>query len=366
MGYAYIGYPLALFVIAAFFKVRKADLGYTPSISVLITAYNEDAGIRRKLEQTIALDYPPEKLEIVVVSDGSTDRTDQIVESFPDSRVRLVRVTDRKGKTNAQNIGVSQCSGEVVVFSDATTIYHSESLRYLAANYVDPKAGAVSGRYQYFDRSGVSSTGVGSIAFWSYENLIKYFQSKIYSLTGCSGCIYSVRRSLYTPLPAEALSDVVEPLTVLRQGYRVYFEERALAYEETTRGHSEEFRMRVRVVSRGIAAILSMRELLKVWRYGWISFQLISHKILRWLVPVYLMGIFFSSAVLYEFPVFRYLFFLQLAFYGFAAITLIAPLHRRWSALGIPLYFCTVSLAALFSIVNSIRHRKYVTWETVR
>jgi len=109
-----------------------------------------------------------------------------------------------------------------------------------------------------------------------------------------------------------------------------------------------------------------MRELLRFWRYGWISFQLISHKVLRWLVPIYLIGIFFSSLALFETPQFRYLVFLQLAFYLFAAITLIMPLHRRWRVLGIPLYFCTVSLAALFSIVNGIRRRKYITWETMR
>jgi cellulose synthase/poly-beta-1,6-N-acetylglucosamine synthase-like glycosyltransferase len=273
---------------------------------------------------------------------------------------------DRKGKTNAQNVGISHCRGEVIVFSDATTVYHPKSLKYLAANYADPKTGAVSGRYQYFDPSGGSSMGLGSIAFWNYENLIKYFQSKIYSLTGCSGCIYSVRRTLYTPLPADALSDVMEPLAVLRQGYRVAFEERALAYEETTRGHSQEFRMRVRVVSRGISAILSMRELLKFWRYGWISFQLISHKIVRWLVPFYLAGIFFSSALLFEIPFFRYVFLAQLFFYLFAALTLVVPLHRRWNSLGIPLYFCTINLAALFSIVHSVRRRKFVIWDTIR
>jgi len=333
---------------------------------VLIAAYNEEVGIRKKIEQTLALEYPADKLEIIVLSDCSTDGTDEIVKSFTDPRVRLFRASQRKGKTNVQNLGVEAAQGEVLIFSDATTVYHPLALQYLASNYVDPKVGAVSGRYQYFDPEGKSPTGSGMIAFWNYENFIKMMQSRIRTISGCCGCIYSVRRAAYTPLHPDVISDLVQPLWAIQKGYRVVFEDRALAYEETTKSSQEEFSMRVRVVSRGIRGILSVSNLLNPWRYGWVSIQLLSHKVLRWMVPIFLLLLFASSAALWNQAWYGTLFALQAAFYGFALLTLLFPLHRLWKPLGIPLYFCTLNAAALRSILEVVRGRKYVVWETVR
>jgi cellulose synthase/poly-beta-1,6-N-acetylglucosamine synthase-like glycosyltransferase len=349
-----------------FFKRRQTSLGYFPTISVLIAAYNEEAGIRKKLEETLALDYPADKMEIIVLSDCSSDRTDEIVQSFKDPRVKLFRAPQRKGKTNAQNLGVEVASGEVLIFSDATTVYHPSALQYLATNYVDSKIGAVSGRYQYFDPADKSPTGSGMIAFWNYENFIKMMQSRMRTISGCCGCIYSVRRSAYTALHPDVISDLVQPLWAIQKGYRVVFEDRALAYEETTKSSKEEFSMRVRVVTRGIRGILSVSDLLNPVKYGWVSFQLFSHKVLRWLVPFFLLLLFLSNAVLWSHSWYGILLALQIAFYGFALLTLLVPLHRIWKPLGIPLYFCTLNAAALRSILEVVRGRKYVVWETVR
>jgi len=364
--YVYIGYPVLLSVIGFFFKRRQAELGYFPTISVLIAAYNEEGGIRKKIEQTLELDYPSDKIEIIVLSDCSTDHTDEIVKSFTDSRVRLFRAPQRKGKTNAQNLGVEVANGEVLIFSDATTVYHPLALQYLACNYADLKVGAVSGRYQYFDPDGKSPTGSGMIAFWNYENLIKMMQSRIRTISGCCGCIYSVRKAAYTPLHPGVISDLVQPLWAIQKGYRVVFEDRALAYEETTKSSKEEFSMRVRVVTRGIRGILSVADLLNPAKYGWVSFQLFSHKILRWMVPFFLLLLFASNAVLWNHPGYAWLFAAQTAFYGFALLTLLVPLHRIWKPFGIPLYFCTLNAAALRSVVEVLRGRNYVVWETVR
>lgn len=366
MAYAYLGYPLLLAVIAACRPRRAPEPGYCPRLTVLIAAYNEAANIVRKLKETLALTYPPELLEILVVSDGSTDGTDDLVKSVDDPRVRLLRIEGRNGKTNAQNEGVKQCRGEVIVFSDATATYHPKALAYLACNYQDQTVGAVSGRYQYFDRDGDSPTGLGSMAFWNYENVIKSLQSRIKTLTGCSGCIYSVRKSVYTPLPPSACSDLVEPLCIVRSGHRVVFESRALAYEETTRSSEEEFGMRVRVATRGMRGVLTVRQLLNVFRYPWIAFQLICHKILRWLVPVWLLLIFCATFFLSGVPVYRDLLFLQIGFYGFALLSLLVPLHRKWNVLGIPLFFITLNAAALVGLLETVRGHRYVVWETVR
>jgi len=364
--YVYAGYPLLLLIIASVRRRRRAALDFVPSISVLIAAYNEAGSIAKKLEQTLALDYPPDKIEIIVLSDGSTDGTDQIVSGFADPRVRLLAIPGRHGKTYAQNVGAGEAKGEVLIFSDATTVYHPMALRFLAANYADPTVGAVSGRYQYFDRDGNSPTGTGVIAFWNYENLIKRLQSRISTISGCCGCIYSVRRAAYTVLDPGIISDLVQPLWAIQKGYRVVFEDRALAYEETTRTSQEEFKMRVRVVTRGIRGLLSVPDLLNPLRYGWVSFQLVSHKIARWLVPVFLVLLLAGSLMLANTGGYRYVLAVQLAFYLFAAITAVLPLHRLWKPLGIPLFFCTLNMAALKSMLEVLRGRTYAVWETVR
>jgi cellulose synthase/poly-beta-1,6-N-acetylglucosamine synthase-like glycosyltransferase len=364
--YAYIGYPIVLATLATFSRRKQAGLGYLPTISVLIAAYNEEASLGRKLQETLALDYPADKMEVLVLSDASTDGTDEIVKACSDPRIKLVRMPQRRGKTHAQNQGSRVANGEILIFSDATTTYHPQALRYLACNYADPTVGAVSGRYQYFDPEQSSPTGLGTIAFWNYENLVKTFQSRIRTISGCCGCIYSVRKSLYTELPADVISDLVQPLWVIRQGCRVVFEDRALAFEETTKTTKEEFSMRVRVVTRGIRGLLSVPGLLQPWKYPWVAFQLISHKVLRWIVPFFLILLFFGNLALAAQPVYRYALLLQCLFYLFALLSSVVPVHRRLKMLGVPLYFCTLNLAALLSVIEVFRGRKYVVWETVR
>lgn len=364
--YVYVGYPLLLSVLVGFRRRPKPAPGYLPFLSVLIAAHNEEAVIGEKIKSTLALDYPRDKLEILVLSDGSTDRTDSIVKGFADPHVRLLRVEGRRGKTYAQNQGVREARGEILVFSDATTIYHPQALRYLACNYGDPTVGAVSGRYQYFDPRDSSPTGPGSITFWNYENLIKRLQSRIKTITGCCGCIYSVRSNLYTDVPADVISDLVEALSVVQKGYRVVFEDRALAYEETTTSVTEEFAMRVRVVTRGMRGILTVTELLNPWKHAWVSFQLLSHKVLRWLIPLFLAMLFASNALLLSRPAFRHFLPFQLLFYGIALLSLVLPVHRWWKPLGFPLHFCILNAAALCSLIEVMRGAKYVVWQPVR
>lgn len=364
--YVYAGYPALLAVLAAFRRPRKSSPGFTSAISILIAACNEEAGIAKKLDETLKLEYPPDKMEILVLSDGSQDRTDEIVMQCRDPRVRLVRIPNRQGKTNAQNEGVRHATGEILVFSDATTVYHPQALLHLAANYEDPAAGAVSGRYQYFDLNKTSPTGMGTIAFWNYENNIKVCQSRISTITGCCGCIYSVRKSAYTELPPDIISDLVQPLWVIQKGYRVVFEDRALAYEQTTESTSEEFTMRVRVITRGMRGLLSVPELLKPWRHPWIAFQLFSHKILRWMVPILLLALLADNIVLIGQPFYRWLLVLQVCFYTLALLQVVVPLHRRWKPLGVPLYFCTLNAAALVGVLELMRGRRHVIWQPVR
>jgi len=335
-------------------------------LSVLIAAHNEESSIKRKLDATLSLDYPVDKLEVLVLSDGSTDGTDEIVRLVADPRVRLIRTDSRGGKTNAQNRGAREARGDILVFSDATTIYHSQALRRLAANYEDPRVGAVSGRYQYFDADGNSPTGFGSMAFWNYENLIKRAQSRMATISGCCGCIYSVRRTLYTELNPDIISDLVQPLWVIQKGFKVVFESEALAYEETTRSTEEEFSMRVRVVTRGMRGLLSVRDLFKPWKHPWVCFQLVSHKVLRWLVPVFLVLLLLSNIPLAVKPFFAFTLALQILFYLLAVVAKVTPIHRTWKVLGVPLFFCTLNAAAVVSLIRLWQGQRYTVWQPTR
>jgi len=323
-------------------------------------------GIGEKLNATLRLNYPSEKLQILVASDGSTDETNDIVHAFQDRGVELIQIRDRKGKTNAQNEAVRHARHPILVFSDATTRFDADALQYLAGAYRDPQVGAVSGRYDYFDPTAGSPAGTGSAKFWNLENWIKRAQSRIYSLSGCCGCIYSVRRDLYTALPPETISDLVQPLHVLLQGYRVVFEEGAHAWEESTRTAGDEFRMRVRVATRGMMGVLSVPQLLLPWTFPWIALQLWSHKIARWSIPFFLMCVFVGSLLLASSPTFRLVLCLQVIFYAWALASMVIPILRHSRLLSLPLYFCTINTAFLLGIVNAVRGRRFNVWQPVR
>ncbi len=365
--YAYGGYSLVTMLLAMLVRnpVKRADI--TPSLTLLITAYNEEHDIAQKLEGSLALDYPRELLEIIVASDGSTDRTDEIVRGFAARGVKLVRVEGRLGKTGTQNEAVKQARGEIIVFSDATTTYDSQALRKLVRNYADPRVGAVSGRYEYRNPSG-APIGLGTVLFWKYENAIKSMQTRIWTITGCCGCIYSVRRSAYVPLPRDIISDLCQPLKILESGYRIAFEREAVAYEDALEESKGEFSMRVRVISRGMHGLIFMRKLLNPLRRPFVAFQLISHKWMRWLVPVFAaVALLANAALLGSSTFYNVTFALQLAFYAIALLAFLLEGRVRFpKVLGVPLYFVTVNLASVSAMRRVFKGIRATTWETVR
>lgn len=364
--YTYAGYSILVIVLSRFFnnKVGKKDI--TPKVTFLITAYNEEKNIAQKLENTLSLDYPKGKLEILVASDGSTDRTEEIVKGYAFRGVRLLRVEGRVGKTATQNAAIKAATGEIVIFSDATTTYEKNNIKNIVRNYADPAVGAVSGRYEYFNPTD-AAIGTGNILFWKYENLIKSSQTRIKTISGCCGCIYSVRKNAYEPLPPDIISDLCEPLKILEKGYRIVFEPDAVAYEETTERAGEEFKMRIRVISRGMRGLFYMKKLFNPFKFPFISFQLFSHKILRWLIPFFMIGILLSNLFLLDRPFYKITMALQAAFYGMAVIAWLGEkAHLQLKIFSIPLYFSTVNIASLVSLYKTLKGFKAVTWETVR
>jgi cellulose synthase/poly-beta-1,6-N-acetylglucosamine synthase-like glycosyltransferase len=371
IGYAYIGYPLIITLLSLVGDNRVRSAEIEPLVSLIISAYNEEKDIGKKLDNSLELDYPRGKLEIIVASDGSTDRTDDIVRQYgkkaDGTKVVLHRVEGRLGKTAAQNSAVRIAKGEVVIFSDAASLYDRNAVRALVGNYADPEVGAVSGMYQYINKTN-GSVGTATIRFWNFENFIKSRQTRIKTITGCCGCIYSVRRAAYTELPPNIISDLVEPLTILKKGYRIVFEPGALAYEETTEKPRDEFKMRVRVIVRGMNGLLYMRSLLNPIRHPFVSFQLLSHKVLRWLVPVFCIVLFLSNAVLAAgHPWYGILFMAQVSFYGLAAAgAFLDSRGIKARALSLPMYFTIVNAASLVSLYKVFKGENIVVWQTQR
>jgi cellulose synthase/poly-beta-1,6-N-acetylglucosamine synthase-like glycosyltransferase len=364
--YSYLGYPVLILFLALFVnnKVNKKDI--EPTVTFLITAYNEEKNMREKLENTLSLDYPGDKMEIIVASDASVDKTDEIVKEFSGRGVILHRVEGRLGKTETQNQAVKVTKGDIIIFSDATTKYKEDAVRKIVRNYNDPSIGAVSGRYEYMNPTGVA-IGLGTILFWKYENFIKSRQTQIKTITGCCGCIYSVRRRLYEPLPMAIISDLVEPLKILEKGYRIAFEPQAVAYEVTEEMPEEEFSMRVRVISRGMTGLTYVKDLLNPFKHTFVSFQLFSHKVLRWLMSFLLIILFVSNLLIMERFPYKLIFILQAIFYLSAPVAWIMHKYgKKAKFLFIPLYFCILNLASLLATINLVKGRKMSTWETVR
>ena len=365
--YAYAGYPLLLVLVSSL-RPRKVQRGESePTITVIITAYNEERDLANKLENTLALDYPRELLEIIVASDCSSDRTDEIVRSFSARGVQLVRQPKRLGKTAAQNAAVETARGEIVLFSDATSVYQPNVLRAIIPNFADAAVGCVSGRLVYVDPTD-SRIGRGSRSYWNYETFLKTHESRIGSLIGASGCLYAVRRSAYTPLYHEACSDFIIATRMVEQGLRAVFEANAVCTETTNRRTDKEFRMRVRVIAQTFTDLWRHRAMLNPFKSGFYSVQLLSHKVMRYAVPFFLMTILGTSIVLARGSVFYAIVLAAqvsgyLAALGGWALDAAGVRHRL---LALPHYFILANLASLIGFYQFLRGERYASWEPIR
>jgi cellulose synthase/poly-beta-1,6-N-acetylglucosamine synthase-like glycosyltransferase len=364
--YTYAGYPLLVALVSALKhrKVRRAAI--EPTVSVIITAYNEERDLTAKLDNTLALDYPRDLLEIIVASDCSTDRTDDITREFAVHGVRLHRQSERLGKTAAQNAAVEQARGEIILFSDATSLYEPDVLRAIVPNFADAKVGCVAGRLIYVDGSD-SHVGRGARSYWNYETFLKKHESRAGSLIGASGCLYAVRRSAYVPLYHEACSDFIIATKMVEQGLRAIYEPDAVCTEQTNRQTDKELKMRVRIIAQTFTDLWRHRAMLNPFRSGFYAVQLLSHKVMRYLVPFFLMGLFIGSAVLASGLFYRIMFAAQLA--GYACPALAWMLDRvgiRSRLLAFPQYFILANLASLIACYQFLRGERYARWEPIR
>jgi cellulose synthase/poly-beta-1,6-N-acetylglucosamine synthase-like glycosyltransferase len=366
--YTYVGYPLLVAVISRLRPrpVRRAR--FAPTVSVIITAYNEERDLAAKLENTLALDYDPAKLEIIVASDCSTDRTDEIARQFAARGVRLHRQAERLGKTAAQNAAVERARGELILFSDATTLYQPGVLHAMTPNFADDSVGCVAGHLVYVD-PGETNTGRGARSCWGYETFLRRQESRAGSLIGASGCLYAVRRSAYVPMYNEACSDFLIATKMVEQNLRAVYEPGAVCTEETNRRSDKELRMRVRVITQTFTDLWRHRAMMNPLRSGFYAVQLVSHKVLRYFVPVLLLLILSSSILLAARSwLFAAIAIAQLCFYAAAGgAWLLERLHApRPRLLALPQYFVLANVASFLAFYKFLRGERYARWEPSR
>ena len=337
-----------------------------PSVTVVTAARNEAKCIGATVRNKLAADYPAERLDVIVVSDESDDDTDEIVARLAaehPGRVQLLRQSPRAGKTAALNLAVPGARGEVVVFADGNSLYHPQSLRRLVRNFADPVVGYVTGKMVYALHED-SAVGEGLSAYMRLENWLRAQETRIGSVVGVDGGIDAVRRRLYRRMADDQLPDFVLPLDVVQQGSRVVYESEALLQEESLATPEQEFRMRVRVALRGLWALSDKRQLLNPARHGVFAFQLISHKLLRYLsfAPLslaFMLGLWLAlRGGLYSWLAAGQLALLVLAFLGWNGWGFVNLRLQKLS-----LYFVLVNMASALAAGRFLRGEKVVLWQ---
>jgi len=364
--YCYLGYPLILIILGFFLKKEVKRAENTPFISLLIPVYNEEKIIQKKIENSLNLDYPKEKLEIVVASE-SNDRTNEIVKQYEERGVKLIEFAGREGKPYTIYKTIPQCRGEIIVLTDANAIFEKHALKKLARNFADPYIGCVSGELKYINPQ-KTAVGESERIYWKYEILLKRLESKIHSVLGANGSIYAIRKKLYSPLSKYRSDDFDLPIRILQQKYGVVWEPEAVSEEEVYPETIKEFKRKVVIVGwhfRG--AFILLKDSIKKFQFLLI-FQLISHKILRWFVSFFLILIFFSNFFLLDNIFYLILFISQIIFY-FLAITGYWQEKRNKKInqiVNLAYYFCMVNFAALIGVIKGLFGLQKTTWEKVR
>lgn len=364
--HSYFLYPIILAIAGRFQESSPSDepVAEYPTVALIIAAYNEEEIIAQKIENSLELSYPSEKLEIIVFSDASSDRTDDIVRSYAEQGVQLMRIEGRVGKTECQNRVAEAVESDILVFSDANSMYDADAISSLVRAF-SPGVGCVAGELRYTAEDGVE----GESVYWQYEQLLKTLESRVNSLVGANGSIYAVRASSYIPLARTATSDFAEPLAIVENGETVKYAANAVARERTGESTQSELSRRKRIVTRSWNTITDYTGLLNPLEHPVFSYQLFTHKLLRWLSPLFLLFVFVSNALLAGLSanvVFDVVFVLQLLFYGLAVVGFTTDQLSLPSLFytHVPYYFLVANYGMSVGLFRFLRGMNVVTWET--
>ncbi|MDZ7264813.1 MAG: glycosyltransferase family 2 protein [candidate division KSB1 bacterium] len=361
--YVYVGYPLLLWSYSKFHRRTVRSGKVFPSVSIIIAAFNEEKAIENKIRNSLELNYPRDRLEIIVASDCSTDQTNQIVERFHQQGVILHRQLQRKGKTAALNAVLPCARGEILLFSDATAMLDHDCLQNLVQNFVDEQVGCVSPVMVYQNNKCNYITQLEEL-YWKYESSIKRWESDIGTLAFVPGACFAIRKKLQLPVLPEYDYDCISPLLTIEQKHRVVYAPDARFYETPVNSSQDLFKTRVRMITKDFAGTLSRKSLIHPLKNPMISMTLVSHKLLRWLIPFVLILLFACNLFLLESRLFQIFLIGQIAVYLLAFLG-IAIKHKH-GLFFIPFYFCIMNLAALVGVSRAIIGKKVPIWQPVR
>ncbi|PAW94034.1 glycosyl transferase [Mucilaginibacter sp. MD40] len=374
VAYTFVGYGFLLYFII---KIKRSVRGKPaipaiipdalPTCTLVVAAYNEEHFITQKINNSLELKYPEGKLKFVFVTDGSSDRAPEIIAQYP--QIQLLHRPERAGKIAAVHRAMEQVDTEVVVFTDANTFLNPEAIERICRHYSDRTVGAVAGEKRVQVDNSADASAAGEGFYWKYESTLKKWDSELYSVVGAAGELFSVRRDLYQDVPPDTvLDDFMISMLIAEQGYRIIYEPDAYALETASENVGEELKRKIRIAAGGIQSIIRLKSLLFSAKYPLLSFQYVSHRVLRWTVtPFFLILAFLINLQLaaVHYSLFYILLLMaQVVFYLLAAIGFIMEKrHIRIKALFIPYYFCVMNYAVLAGIVRYFTKKQSAVWE---
>lgn len=370
IGYNYVLYPVAINLYCQFRRdphLDKIDLDVElPSVTFVVAAFNEEKVITQKIENTLELDYPKEKLQIIIVSDGSNDNTDPIAQSYSDKGILAMHIPERQGKSAALNRALEKAEGEIILFSDANNDFNQQAVKELVKHFSDPEIGAVTGAkhiYASEDREAAKGDGL----YWKYEAFIKKAESDISSITAAEGEILAVKKSLMKPIdPNKINDDAAITFDIVKSGYRILYEPNARSEEHGSSDLMDDITVKVRMTAGGFQTMAIEAGYLFPPR-TWFAFSFFSHKILRWITPHMMVVAFMSNAMLFEFFMFKLVFLAQLVFYGIAFYGWLNRAKENLSTVVyIPMYFTAMNIALFRGFLKYIEGSQKVTWDKAK
>lgn len=374
--YTYVGYGILLFVIIKIRRIlkiggkTKIDYTYEPEVTLFIAAYNEKDYVEAKMKNSLELDYPKDKLKIIWVTDGSDDGTPDLLENYPNTTVHHLQ--ERNGKIGAMNRGMEFVKTPIVIFSDANTNLGKESIRRIVNLFSSPKVGCVSGEKRIVDRESDVASGAGEGIYWKYESALKKWDAELYSVVGAAGELFAIRTALYRHVEKDTLlDDFIISLRVAQEGYTIQYDPEAYAIETASANVKEELKRKIRISAGGIQSIVRLRSLLNIFKYGTLSFQYISHRVLRWsltplclllLIPI--LTVIALSEGLLSLGLYSALFWLQLLFYVAALLGWFLENRKtRVKILFVPYYFFIMNLSVVLGFFRYVKNSQSVNWE---
>tara|TARA_R110002126_G_scaffold129572_2_gene272446 strand:+ start:19117 stop:20307 length:1191 start_codon:yes stop_codon:yes gene_type:complete len=374
--YTYVGYGILLYAIIKIRRIFKIgqkeaiDTTYEPEVTLFIAAYNEKDYVKAKMKNSLELEYPKEKLNIIWVTDGSDDGTPDLLNAYPNTTVH--HLDARNGKIGAMNRGMEFVKTPIVIFSDANTNLGKQSIRRIVNLFSSPKVGCVSGEKRIVDKETDVASGAGEGLYWKYESTLKKWDAELYSVVGAAGELFAIRTELYRHVEKDTiLDDFIISLRVAQDGYTIQYDPDAYAIETASANVKEELKRKIRISAGGIQSIVRLRSLLNVFKYGTLSFQYISHRVLRWsltplclilLIPV--LSILAVNEGLFTFKMYPIFFWLQVLFYAAALLGwFLENRETRIKILFIPYYFFIMNLSVVLGFFRYMKKSQSVNWE---